>query len=72
MFQRSLRNLWDQDVIYNNNLRKNKSDLDSIEQHCEKSDYKYFVHFISGQINNFSQFENMNFDNAVSIDIYNL
>ena len=64
----SLRELWDETVVYNENARENKEERESI-QHCRDSNYKYFIHYVSGQTYTFTQF--INRDNAVRI-YYNI
>ena len=63
----NLRELWDETIKYNDNLRKNKDDRDSLE-HCRDSDYKYFIHYVAGQTYTFSQF--INRDNAVRLNYF--
>ena len=61
--------MWEEVVYFDETKRTDKDDRDSIE-HCKNSNYKYFVHYTSGQINNFTLLDDLNFDNAVSIIYY--
>ena len=60
-FKNNLRNLWDETIKYDDSQRDTE-EIDSID-HCRDSDYKYFIHYVTGQNYTFSQF--INKDNAV-------
>ena len=59
----NLRKLWDETIRYDISSRSNTDDRESIEN-CRDSDYKYFIHYVTGQNYTFNQF--INRDNAVS------
>ena len=64
----NLRELWDDSVKYNANARADKEERDSINNHCKKSAYKYFIYYVDGQTYEFTQF--INRDNAVRFEIF--
>ena len=64
----NLRFLLDTKINYDTTQRKNKKDLDSIKN-CEKTDYKYFVQYITGHNVTFDK--EIDKSRAVSV-IYNI
>ena len=74
-----LRKIWETEVPIGNIKQKieenkyNDEELDSIESHCEKSDAKYFIYLVY-DLNYDANYiiENINKDNAVSLEYYNI
>ena len=77
-----LRRIWETEVpigditqkIKDRNYADLKDELDSIEDHCEKSDAKYFIYLVNGLNYDVSSILNdkINFDNAVSLEHPNI
>ena len=63
--------MWEDEVDFDilKKSRNNDADKKSIENHCKKSDYIYTIHFVSGQVQNFSYTGQINEFDAVSINI---
>lgn len=61
----SLRQLWNEDIEYDDSNRSDE-EQDSIA-HCRNSDYKYFIHYVTGEKYTFSKLSLINQDNAVRI-----
>ena len=53
----SLRKLWNERIDYDDTGRT-EEEKESIEDHCVKSDYKYFIFYITGQIYEFKEYIN--------------
>ena len=58
----NLRKTWEEVVKYDKSGRDSE-ERESLEK-CEDSDYKYFIHFVSGNDVTFEKY--INYDNAVS------
>ena len=56
--------MWDDTVHYDAHGRKDKSSIN----HCRKSAYRFFIHYVNGADYEFEQF--INRDNAVRIKNY--
>ena len=55
--------MWDDTVHYDAHGRKDRSSIN----HCRKSAYRFFIHYVDGSDYKFEQF--INRDNAVRIKI---
>ena len=64
IFKGLLRKLWDEEVPFDKNSISDKNERDDLV-HCERSDFKYFIYYISGEPYNFTEIKNINFDDAV-------
>ena len=58
------RKLWDEEIKYDSSGRSSE-EKESLEK-CENSDYKYFIHFVTGNNVTFEKYVNK--DNAVKIN----
>jgi len=77
-----LRRIWETEVpigditqkIKDRKYADLKDELESIEDHCEKSDAKYFIYLVNGLNYDVSSILNdkINFDNAVSLEHPNI
>lgn len=80
-----LRRIWETEVPIGNIIQKIKDrnsddykdkdeEIASIEDHCEKSDAKYFIYLVNGLNYDVSSILNdkINFDNAVSLEYPNI
>lgn len=67
MEKHNLRKLWEEEVKFDDSVIKDDEERESLE-HCRDSNYKYFIHHVSGEIFTFSQF--INKDNAVRYFFY--
>ena len=54
--------MWEEVVKCEECSKRSREEKESIK-HCRRSAYKYFIHYVSGQNETFSQF--INRDNAV-------
>ena len=63
IFSSHLRKNWEEVVRYDSSHITDTEEKKSLEK-CEDSDYKYFIHFVSGNDVTFERF--INKDNAVS------
>ena len=61
----NLRKLWNEDIEYDDS-RRSEDEQDSID-HCRNSDYKYFIHYVTGENYTFTKGSLINKDNAVRI-----
>ena len=71
-----LRRIWETEVPIGN-IKQNINDqdeLNSIVNHCENSDAKYFIYLVNNLNYNTSKImnEKINFDNAVSLEHSNI
>lgn len=62
---KNLRKLWNEKVDYDDSKRIGEED--SIA-HCRNSNYKYFIHYVTGENYTFNKISLINQDNAVRIN----
>ena len=61
----NLRKLWNEKIDYDESSRS-EDEQDSIA-HCRNSDYKYFIHYVTGENYTFPKGSLINKDNAVRL-----
>ena len=57
--------MWEENVPFDESSIKDSTERDDFE-HCKNSNFKYLIYHVTGEYYNFTQKNNMNYDNAVS------